>query len=259
MLDLLRRHWPEYLFEALGLGLFMVSATGFAVLLFHPASPVLGAVPSGMVRAVLMGLAMGLTAVVNIYSPWGRRSGAHLNPAVTLTFLRLGKVERGDALGYVAGQFLGGVVGVGVAALLFSSWIADPSVNYVATMPGAAGAATAFVAELGISFLLMLVVLAVSNTPGIARYTGVVAGSLVAVYIALEAPVSGMSMNPARTVGSAVWAHSYHGLWLYFVAPPAGMLLAAEVYLLGRGRRAVFCAKLDHDDRYCCIFCSPHQ
>jgi aquaporin Z len=126
-------------------------------------------------------------------------------------------------------------------------------------MPGAEGSAVAFGAELGISFLLMLVVLAVSNTPGIARYTGVAAGSLVAVYIALEAPLSGMSMNPARTAASAVWAHSYHGLWLYFVAPPAGMLLAAEVFRLARGRRAVFCAKLDHDDRYRCIFCAPRQ
>jgi aquaporin Z len=81
-----RGHLPEYLMEALGLGLFMASAGAFATLLFHSASPVPAAVPDPLARRALMGLAMGLTAVGNIYSPWGQRSGAPLNPATTLTF-----------------------------------------------------------------------------------------------------------------------------------------------------------------------------
>lgn len=259
MISTLRRHWPEYLLEAFGLGLFMVSACGFGILLFHPRSPVPGLIPSGMLRGALMGTAMGLTAVLNIYSPWGRRSGAHLNPAVTLTFYRLGKVTRDDAVGYVVAQFIGGTLGTGFAVLLFHQWIADPMVNYVVTTPGVRGTGVAFVAELAISFLLMLVILNVSNRPGIAHLTGLVAGLLVAIYITFETPLSGMSMNPARTLGSAAWADRYTALWLYFTAPPAGMLLAAQLYEWARGRHPVFCAKLHHDNRYRCIFCKPWE
>ena len=91
--EALRRHYPEYLMEAAGLGLFMVSACGFGVLLNHPESPALAALPDAFLRQALMGLAMGATAAGLVYSPWGRRSGAHMNPAVTLAFLALGKVQ----------------------------------------------------------------------------------------------------------------------------------------------------------------------
>jgi aquaporin Z len=92
----MRAHWPEYVSEAAGLGLFMVSACVFATALSHPASRLVQALPDPLVRRMLMGLAMGTTAVALIYSPWGRRSGAHLNPATTLTFWRLGKVATPD-------------------------------------------------------------------------------------------------------------------------------------------------------------------
>lgn len=112
-------HWPEYLMEAIGLGLFLMSAGGFATLIGGEDSPLRTAVPSDLARRALMGVAMGLTAVVNIYSPWGRRSGAHLNPATTLTFWRLGKVSGRDAAFYIAAQFAGGTVGaVFIGALL---------------------------------------------------------------------------------------------------------------------------------------------
>jgi aquaporin Z len=104
-------HSPEYLMEALGLGLFLMSAGAFATLIWAENSPVRAAVPNEFARRGLMGLAMGLTAVVNIYSPWGRRSGAHLNPATTLTFWRLGKVSGRDTAFYIAAQFAGGTVG----------------------------------------------------------------------------------------------------------------------------------------------------
>jgi len=114
----LRKHWPEYVMEAAGIALFMISAGLFGTLLGDPESAVHQAVASPLLRRALMGLAMGLTAVGIIYSPWGKQSGAHLNPATTLTFLRLGKVAPRDACGYVAAQFLGGVFGVYVVGAL---------------------------------------------------------------------------------------------------------------------------------------------
>src|SRR5215471_15835193 len=156
-------HWPEYLSEAFCLGIFMMSAAACATLLQHPASLLAWWQPTPLVRRIPMGLAMGTTAVALIYSPPGRRSGAHMNPAVTLTFFRLGKVRALDAACYVAAQFAGGAAGIGAALWLLRGLPAHPSVNYVATVPGATGAAVAFLAEALISFGMMSMVLRVSN------------------------------------------------------------------------------------------------
>ncbi len=252
MREALTRHWPEYVIEAAGLGLFMVSACLFAGLLYHPTSVVSQAVPDPLLRRVFMGLAMGLTAVALIYSPWGQQSGAHFNPAVTLTFLRLGRIRGWDALFYVGAQFVGGVSGVVLAAVVTRGLVADRSVNFAVTVPGLWGPAAAFAAEVVISCGLMLVVLAVSNTPRLSRFTGLFAGALVATYITLEAPVSGMSMNPARSFASALPANVWTAFWIYPTAPTLGMLLAAELYR--RTRRPVKCAKLHHDNARRCIF-----
>src|SRR5512143_4206850 len=107
MISALRAHWPEYLIEAAGLGTFMISACVFGVLLFHPESPAHAALGNDFVRRIVMGLAMGGTAVAIIYSPWGQRSGAHINPSTTLAFLWLGKVTPTDAVFYIASQFVG--------------------------------------------------------------------------------------------------------------------------------------------------------
>ena len=147
---------------------------------------------------------MGLTAIALIYSPWGKQSGAHLNPSVTLAFFRLGKIEPWDAVFYVLGQFIGGTLGVMMSSVLWGHAIMHEKVRYAATVPGKNGTDIAFLAELVISFLMMTVVLNVSNTPKIARFTGAIAGALVATYITLESPLSGMSMNPARSFASAL-------------------------------------------------------
>ena len=247
------RHWREYVIEACCLGAFMVSAVCFAILLQHPRSPVSGWMGWTRLGRLPMGLAMGATAVALIYSPPGRRSGAHMNPALTLTFFRLGKISAVDAGGYIAAQFAGGAAGVCAASLIFSTLAADAAVNYVATTPGPAGAPWAFAGEGVISFVMMLTVLAVSNTPRLAPLTGLSAGLLVATFITFEAPLSGMSMNPARTTASALFAGG-DGLWIYFTAPLLGMLAAAELFLRTHGRGRVRCAKLHHAPGVPCIF-----
>jgi aquaporin Z len=255
MTDALKRHWPEYFIEGACLGLFMISAFTFGTILEHPASPVQQAIPNPLVRRFLMGLAMGLTAIGIIYSPWGKQSGAHINPSTTLTFFRLGKVARWDAVFYVASQFIGGLIGAALASLALAAWVAHPAVNYVVTVPGAGGTIAAFLAEVAITFILMSVILHVSNNSRLHRLTGLCAGALVAIYITAEAPISGMSMNPARTFASAVPGNHWTALWVYFTAPLIGMLSAAEVYVRSRGRRSVACAKLHHDNPKRCIFC----
>src|SRR5206468_9055622 len=179
----LKEHWPSYFCEAAELGLFMISAALFTMLLWHPSSPVLSLIPNPFVRRMLTGLAMGGTAIALIFSPIGKRSGAHFNPAVTLTFWRLGKVKNWDAVFYVIAQFIGGILGVLFVSAFASMELADPAVNYVATLPGPGGAAIAFLAEFIIAFMLMTVVLIVSNTPRLTRFTGLFAGTLVATYI----------------------------------------------------------------------------
>jgi aquaporin Z len=250
MRDAFRTHWPEYLLEGLGLGLFMMSAVAFAVLLFHPGSPLGPGDP--LMRRVAMGIAMGLTAVALVYSPIGRRSGGHFNPAVTLAFLRLERMERPDAAWYIVFQVMGGITGMVVAAMVFGAPIAHASVNYVVTVPGPAGVGVAFAAEATISSILMTVVLAASNQARLAPFTGVLAGTLVATFIAFEAPLSGMSMNPARTLASAVPAGVWTSAWIYLVAPVCGMLIAVQLY--ARGQRPVHCAKLYHPRGVRCIF-----
>jgi aquaporin Z len=255
MLRALRSHWPEYLMEATLLGLFMVSAGLFGTLLGYPQSPMHRAVADPVVRRLLMGVAMGLTAIGLIYSPWGRQSGAHFNPATTLTFWRLGKVAGWDALFYATAQFGGGLAGALLVAGLLGWRFLDPPVSAVATRPGDLGAGVAFVAEVAMSFLLMSVVLVVSNAARLSRYTGLFVGALVCGFITFAAPLSGMSMNPARTLASALPGHVWAGVWIYFTAPLLGMLAAAQVYLALRGRGAVRCAKMHHGSDKRCIFC----
>jgi len=260
MLVSLRHHWPEYLMEAAGLGLFMISACLFTILLMHPASPLQRWIADPLLKRLVIGIAMGLTAIALIYSPWGKQSGAHLNPSVTLAFLRLGKVAAWDAFFYIAAQFIGAAVGVFLSAILLAPWISHPQVNYAVTAPGPRGARVAFLSEFLISFLLMTTVLLVSNSRRLPALTGVFAGLLVAAYITFEAPFSGMSMNPARTFGSALPANIWTDWWIYFIAPPVGMLAAAEVYRAWAGAENVICAKLQHENAKRCIFrCGYHR
>jgi aquaporin Z len=253
-----RTHWPEYLMEAGLLGAFMVSACVFGALYEFPDSPVHQVITSDFLRRGLMGMSMGLTAIAIIYSPWGKQSGAHINPSVTFTFFRLGRIRLWDALFYIAAQFTGAVIGVFLVAQFLGRQVSNPAVRYVVTTPGLRGPWAALIAEFIIAAGMMSTVLYFSNHHRLAGYTGVFAGLLVATYITIEAPFSGMSMNPARTIGSALPSGIWDGLWVYLTAPPLGMLFAAELYLWRKGRQSVKCCKLHHDNVKRCIFCGAH-
>lgn len=246
MTTALLQHWPEYGIEGTLLGAFMFAACAATVCVEHPGSFVRRRIASGLGRRAIIGVLMGLTAVALIHSPLGRRSGAHMNPAVTLTYLALGKVRAWDAVFYVSAQIAGGLAGVLLSVALLGRRVAHPSVAHVVTVPGRWGRRGAFAGEAAISFVMMGVVLAASNDWRAAPYTGLCAGALLALFITFEAPCSGMSLNPARTLASAIPAGEFRGLWVYCTAPVLGMLLAAGVYTAASGGAGVGCTKLNH-------------
>jgi aquaporin Z len=255
MITALRQHWPEYLMEAWGLGTFMVVAGVVCTWLFSPDYLLHIFAPYPVMQRVMMGLGMGLTAMGITYSPWGKQSGAHINPAVSLTFYRLGKIQYWDMVFYIVSQFIGGLIGVLIVAFLLQHAFIDPPVQYIVTIPSAAGVVVAFIGEFTISVMMMGMTLYSTNHPRLAPLTPVFAACLITSFVIFESPLSGFSMNPARTVASALPSGIWTAIWLYFVAPIAGMLTAAQFYLAIKGKHNIFCAKLYHHPDYRCIHC----
>jgi len=250
-----KRHWPDYLKEAFGLFAFMVGAGAFTTLFEYPGSPVRQAIASDLLRHIALGLVMGCVTAAIIYSPWGQKSGAHINPAVTWSFYRLGKIGRWDAVFYTLFQFLGAVVAPVLLLLAIGEPFTHEKVKYATTQPGPPGAIVAFAAEFVISFILMLVLLVAINSARWEKKAGAFAATLIALYIAFESPLSGMSLNPARSFGSALTAGQWKGMWLYFVAPMASMLLAVEVYLWLRRRGWIDRADVNEGGKPRCLIC----
>ena len=240
--------------EAAEVALYLFLTCVFASLLLYPASPVRHVVGSTIGLRALMGLAVGVTVAAIVMSPWGKQSGGHFNPALTVAFYRLGKMDLPDALFYVTAQFSGAIGGVCIARYLLPDTIGRHAIRYAVTAPGVRGSAVAFIGELTISFVLMSTILVASNREQLARYTPYLVGLSYAAFITLEAPLSGMSMNPARSLAPALHVSYWHALWLYFTAPTLGMLVAAELFLRVGGGLHPFCAKLHHANNKRCIF-----
>jgi aquaporin Z len=252
MIDSLKKNWRIYSMEAVCLGLFMISASFFGTILEYPGWMVRPLLPNDFTRLVLMGLAMGLTATAIIYSPMGKLSGAQMNPAVTLTFYGLKKMKINDAIFYTLFQCVGGTLAVVLMRLLLGTPFADAHVNYVVTTPGKYGPWVAFIVEIVIAFFMMTMILITSNNAKTASYTGVIAGFFVMAYVILSGPISGFSMNPARSLASAVPSGHYNSFWIYMTAPFIGMFSAAAIYQYFKG--VVHCAKMHHTKFYDCIF-----
>ena len=219
-----------YLSEALGLGVFMFSAGFFCILIDHPDFYVREIIPSDSIRRFLIGLSMGLTALFIIHSPFGKKSGAHINPAFTLTLMRLKRLSAKDSFFYILFQFLGGSAGLYLISLLMPESIRHPLINYIVTVPGKQGLSVAFILEFIISFFLMMTVLVTSAHPKLSVYTSFFVATLITLYITVEAPYSGMSMNPARTFSSAIVANVWTDFWIYCLSPVVAMLTAGEIW-----------------------------
>jgi aquaporin Z len=234
MLETFKRHWREYLMEAFGLVGFVLGAGCLAVFLEHPDFPAMkgafGGEADAIWRRVPLGIIMGAYIAVVIYL-FGEKSGAHINPATTWAFFRLGKINFTNSVFYTLAQFAGAVAAALVLKFALGGWFAHPLIDFAVTKPMPPhGSMSAFVAEFIISFVLMFVVLIFISSKRLEKYAAIVTGVLIALYLIFEMPFSGMSLNPARSFAAAFAANKWEHLWIYFVAPPVAMLLAAEIF-----------------------------
>jgi aquaporin Z len=238
--------------EATELAVLMFCICLFGALIYSSASPLHLFALSRTVKGFLMGIAIALSTFAIIRSPFGRRSGAHFNPAISFAYFYLGRMHRWDALYYVVSQFTGGVAGVFIAHRLLGARLSAPPVSFVTTTPGEYGNFIAFIAEFVLSGLLMGVVLFTTNRRRLARFSPVVVALVTVFYYGLCYSLSGYSVNPARSFSSAFFAWIWHGIWVYFAAPVLGMMAAASLYVRSEGR--VYCAKVFHDLESTCPF-----
>jgi len=226
-----RKNWIHYLQEALGLAIFMISACFFAAMLEAKNSTLHLAIHSSFIRTVIMGLLMGATALFIFYSPWTSPSGSQINPAVTLSFFRIGKMCPWDVLFFILFQFAGGTLAVYAMQLILGSKLTSLPVNSVATVP-VGGNLPALITEFFIAFVTMILVMFTSHHKKLKNYTRIFAGCLVCTWVIVAGPISGFGMNPARSFASALPAHIWTAFWIYLFVPIAGMLSATEIFLL---------------------------
>lgn len=247
----MRRNLSAYAAEFAGAALVLFFGVSAVAFMWGPGSPV-PVVPYPALRRLLtvVMFAGGATAV--IYSPLGQISGGHINPALTLAFWRMGKVPARDAVIYMVAQFAGAFVGAYAAGLAWGPLTIG--VHYAATVPGEGfSVAGALAGEIMTTFLVVFTIFVCLNKPRLAALTGIVAFGLKAMLGVVEAPVSGASLNPARTLGPALLAPNYTALWVYFVGPAIGALIAVGAYR-GKWGRDTVCAKLYHTEKYACPF-----
>jgi aquaporin Z len=200
-------------------------------------------------RLLAIGVIFGLLAAVVAISPVGKRSGAHLNPAVTLGFFLRGHVHRHDVLGYVIAQVLAAVAAAAAFAAALGGWASH--VHDGVTQPGPhISAAAAIGIEAGLTGCLLFVIFNLVSSPRTARWTPAVVVALLALLILAGAPYTGASMNPARSLGPATVADNWNLLWVYFIGPPLGAIFAVVAFRVFLPQRRTLTAKLFHDERY---------
>ena len=231
-----KKNWIHYLQEAFGLAIFMISACFFSALFWGNDASFHYTFSNDEVRNVANGILMGATALFIFYSPFTAPSGSHINPAVTITFLRLNKMCRYDAMFYIVFQFIGGTLAVYIMAALLGKALTASPVNYAVTVPGKYGIALAAITEFIIAVLMMAMVLFSSEHARLKKFSRIIAGCFVCMYVIVAGPISGFGMNPARSFASAFPAHIYTAFWIYMLIPFVGMLSAAEIFLFVQKR-----------------------
>jgi aquaporin Z len=216
--------WAPFVSELIGTALLVFVGRSLVIFMFGTGTSMAHLIPSEGLRRLITGFLFGTTGACIALSPVGRVSGAHINPAVTFAFRLMGKLDLQTTLGYIGAQLIGAVVG----SLLLLVWGAmGKSVAFGATLPGSGTTlSTVFLGEMITTFTMISLLAVFLGFRKIRPFTPAIFPPLYAIMVWAEAPISGTSTNPARSLGPSVISGQWQGWWIYWIGPMAGMLLA---------------------------------
>ena len=236
--------WRVFLAELVGTAALVLVGLSLVVLMFGDGSPVAPVIPSEGWRRLITGFLFGTTGALIALSPVGRRSGAHINPVVTLAFRLMGKLDLRIAVGYIVAQLAGAVLG---------SLPSSPGARWAAAWRSArrcpdAGYSTGTVlaGEVITTFAMVTLLAVFLGIRRLRPFTPALFPFLYAIMVFAESPISGTSTNPARSLGPAVVSAQWDGWWIYWAGPLIGSLAACLVCSALAKRITV--AKLYHFD-----------
>lgn len=237
-----RVRWRLFFSELIGTALLVLGGISVIVVMFGDGSPIARLVPKEPLRTIVTAFLFGTIGSAIALSRIGKESGAHINPAVTVAFWLWHKLELRTATGYILAQLLGAVVG----SLPLLAWGAvGRSVAFGATLPGKGYSTTVvLIGEIVTTFGLVATLCVFLGFHRLRRFTPFVIPFLYAIMVPLEAPISGTSTNPARTLGPALVSGRWEGWWIYWLGPMLGSLIA--VLVCSSFARRIEVAKLYH-------------
>ncbi len=253
-------HPLEWAAELLGTFALVLGGLSAVCLDFGSGSPIPRLIPSASLRLLLTGLLFAGTGSLVAISPLGRRSGAHLNPCVTLAFWVSGHVSRSDLLGYITAQLAGALLGALALALAWGRVAASLKDGLTQPQPGV-GTPQAIAIEALMTAVLVLTLFTFTSFRRLVRLTPLGLWVVIALLVWRGAPYTGCSLNPARSLGPALVAGDLHQLFVYLVGPPLGAVLAAGLFRRLPGGVRPLTAKLFHDPRFRSVLGSdlPHR
>lgn len=210
--------------ELIGTGLLLLCGLSLVIFMFGAGSPIVSVVLNEGYRRQITGFVFGCFGALISISPIGKESGAHINPVVTFAFFLMGKLDARTAAVYVLGQLTGAVL---FCVPLLAWGEMGRSVAFGATLPGKLYPLRAVLwGEIWTTFCLITALCVFIGFRQLRSFTPAMIPVLYAILSYWEAPVSGTSTNPARSLGPAIISGQWHGWWIYWVGPVIGMLLA---------------------------------
>jgi aquaporin Z len=236
--------WRIFFSELIGTALLVLVGLSLAIFMFGAGSPMAQVLPSEGLRRLITGFLFGTTGALIALSPVGKESGAHINPVVSLAFRLFGKLNPKLTIVYIIAQLLGGIVG----CLPLLAWGGmGHSVAFGATLPGEGfSTLVVFLGEVVTTLAMVSLLTIFLGFRQIRPFTPALFPPLYSFMVWVEAPISGTSTNPARSLGPALISGQWQGWWIYWIGPMLGTLLAALACSLLAKRIEV--AKLYHFD-----------
>ncbi|WP_051370481.1 aquaporin [Streptomyces sp. 142MFCol3.1] len=218
-----RHDWPAWLSEFASTAILLLVMVTLFRHLFGAGGLLGHALPSQESRLVADAVVSGITVGLLIVSPFGRRSGGHMNPAVSLAFWLMGALPGRDAAAYAAAQLAGSLTGVAVGRLVWGEQTAHRAVGYAVVRASDRIPWTAvFASEAAATAVMLAAVTFVAARARLAIVLPAVAGSVIAALILLTGRWTGGSFNPARQFGPELFSHDLAWLWVYLIAPLVG-------------------------------------